>query len=112
GISIEALDAEGERLQALIARLPVSGEALRVHRARLAFPGGQERFAELWLSRTPAGICVEVHPADEFPGEDPATALPAALSAALKGLAHEIRNPLAGMKGAAQLLGRRVESED
>jgi len=113
GISIEALDAEGERLQALIVRLPASGESLRVHRARLAFPGGHERFAELWLSRIPdGGICLEAHPADEFPGEDPATALPAALSAALKGLAHEIRNPLAGMKGAAQLLGRRVESED
>ncbi|MGH8105375.1 MAG: two-component system sensor histidine kinase NtrB, partial [Arenimonas sp.] len=33
-------------------------------------------------------------------------------SAALKGLAHEIRNPLAGMKGAAQLLLRRVDDQD
>ena len=30
--------------------------------------------------------------------------LPFALSASLKGLAHELRNPLAGLKGAAQLL--------
>ena len=113
GMSLDALDAEGERLRALLARVPDAGAPLRVHRARLAFPGGGERFAELWLSRLPAGgVCVEAHPADEFPGEDPATALPAALSAALKGLAHEIRNPLAGMKGAAQLLGRRVEGED
>jgi two-component system nitrogen regulation sensor histidine kinase GlnL len=37
-------------------------------------------------------------------------ALPAALSAALKGLAHEIRNPLAGLKGAAQLLARRAQA--
>ena len=58
------------------------------------------------------GVRLEAHPADEFPGEDPATALPAALSAALKGLAHEIRNPLAGMKGAAQLLARRVEGDE
>src|SRR5690606_26944864 len=58
------------------------------------------------------GVSLEAHPAEEFPGEDPATMLPAALSAALKGLAHEIRNPLAGMKGAAQLLARRVEGDD
>ena len=111
GLSIATLDSEGERLLPLLARLPEAGEAMRVHRARLAFPGGSERFAELWLTRIgDSGVCVEAHPADEFPGEDPATALPAALSAALKGLAHEIRNPLAGMKGAAQLLGRRAES--
>lgn len=113
GMALTELDIEVERVGALLARLPESGEALRVRRARLAFPGGSEHFAELWLSRSEdPGIRVEVHPTEEFPGEDPATALPAALSAALKGLAHEIRNPLAGMKGAAQLLGRRVEGND
>ena len=39
---------------------------------------------------------------------DPTQVLPNALSAALKGLAHELRNPLAGLKGAAQLLARRA----
>ena len=113
GFSLAELDAESERLSPLLSRLPESREPVRVHRARLAIAGSAERFAELWLSRGEAGeILVEAHPAEEFPGEDPATALPAALSAALKGLAHEIRNPLAGMKGAAQLLGRRVEGED
>src|SRR5690606_40155576 len=58
------------------------------------------------------GLRLEAHPSEEFPGEDPATALPAALHAALKGLAHEVRNPLAGLKGAAQLLARRVENGD
>ena len=113
GLALTALDVEDGRLSALLRRLPESGEPLRVHRARLAFPGGGERFAELWLSPDPSGaVRLEAHPSGEFPGEDPATALPAALSAALKGLAHEIRNPLAGLKGAAQLLGRRVEGED
>ncbi len=113
GQALDSLDVEGGRLSALLSRLPDTGESLRVHRARLAFPGGAEHFAQLWLRRDPdGGVQVEAHPTDEFPGQDPATALPAALSAALKGLAHEIRNPLAGMKGAAQLLGRRVEGED
>ena len=113
GMSLSELDAEGGRLAELIPRLPDSGETVRVRRARLAFPGGAERFADLLLSRGDGGgLRLEAHPADEFPGEELATALPAALSAALKGLAHEIRNPLAGMKGAAQLLARRVEGED
>ncbi|PZO09893.1 MAG: PAS domain-containing sensor histidine kinase [Lysobacteraceae bacterium] len=113
GMSITDLDAEGGRLAELLPRLPETGEALRVRRARLGFPGNGERFADLWLARSDdGGLRLEAHPAEEFPGEDPATLLPAALSAALKGLAHEIRNPLAGLKGAAQLLGRRVEGED
>ena len=113
GLALTELDAEDGRLAALLPRLADSGEATRMRRARLAFPGAAERFADLWLARADdGGVRVEAHPADEFPGEDPATALPAALSAALKGLAHEIRNPLAGLKGAAQLLARRVDADD
>jgi two-component system nitrogen regulation sensor histidine kinase GlnL len=108
GLSLEQLDVEAGRLAALLPRLP-RDEALRVRRARLAFPGGAEHFAELWMTAREDGVLLEAHPVKEFPGEDPATSLPAALSAALKGLAHEIRNPLAGLKGAAQLLGRRAE---
>lgn len=109
GLALGELDVESGRLAALLERLPPE-ESLRVRRARLAFPGGAEHFAELWLSAQADGVLVEAHPAEEFPGEHPATSLPAALSAALKGLAHEIRNPLAGLKGAAQLLGRRADA--
>ncbi|MFC4525552.1 PAS domain-containing sensor histidine kinase [Dyella halodurans] len=36
----------------------------------------------------------------------------APLSATLRGFAHEVKNPLAGLRGAAQLLHRRVDDED
>jgi len=111
GVALAELDLETERLAEVLARLPAAGTPVRVHRARLAFPGGSERFAELWLSALEeGGALLEAHATGEFPGEDPAVALPAALSAALKGLAHEIRNPLAGLKGAAQLLARRARA--
>jgi two-component system, NtrC family, nitrogen regulation sensor histidine kinase GlnL len=108
GMHLGELDAEGLRLGALADRVEPGREALRVRRACLGGADGSERFADLWLSRDGERLLIEAHPADEFPGEDPATLLPAALSAALKGLAHEVRNPLAGIKGAAQLLSRRA----
>lgn len=111
GLPLAALDAEGERIDGLRARLREEAGPLRLRRARLCAPAGDERFADLWLAhRDAGGLRLEAQPAEEFPGEDPATLLPAALSAALKGLAHEVRNPLAGIRGAAQLLGRRVRS--
>jgi len=41
----------------------------------------------------------------------PAVTSDTPLSATLRGFAHEVKNPLAGLRGAAQLLQRRVEDE-
>src|SRR5690606_35113467 len=85
GLPLAALEADGERLAGWLAQ--AGDDAIRLRRVPVAFPGGA----------APAAVA------------DPAQALPLALSAALKGLAHELRNPLAGLKGAAQLLARRAE---
>ena len=109
GRSLLALDAEHpERLPDALSRIDADGAPLRLRRVHRRHPEADERFADLWLSAHGDGVLVEAHPVDEFPGDDPALLLPSALSASLKGLAHELRNPLAGLKGAAQLLGRRV----
>ena len=109
-----ALEVEGDSLrQALQAMDDAAEGPRRLRRVALAFLGGEPRFADVWLTREVDGsLLMEAHPVDEFPGGDPARALPLALSAALKGLAHELRNPLAGLKGAAQLLGRRASDAD
>ena len=110
GLPLAALEADGDLLARLLARQDPAGDSARLRRLPLAFPGAAPRFADVVLSaRDDGGWLLEAHPVAEFPGEDPALALPGALSAALKGLAHELRNPLAGLKGAAQLLARRVE---
>ncbi len=111
GTPAAALEREGTALADALRQC--IDAPLRLRRQALAFPGSDElRFADLWLSPRDAGGCwLEAHVVDEFPGEDPAQLLPAALSASLKGLAHELRNPLAGIKGAAQLLARRSDAD-
>jgi two-component system, NtrC family, nitrogen regulation sensor histidine kinase GlnL len=112
GLPLAAFEVEGQRLARILAE-PPAGEQIRLRRLHFGFPGSDTRpYADALLSqRADGGWWIEAHPVDEFPGDDPATVLPSALSAALKGLAH-VRNPLAGLKGAAQLLSRRVESDE
>lgn len=110
GQPLAALEQGGDLLRRALAAQ--AGDApVRLRRIALAWLGGEPRFADAWLSRDGGGWRLEAHPVDEFPGEDPALVLPSALSAALKGLAHELRNPLAGLKGAAQLLARRQDAD-
>ncbi|KAF1700777.1 two-component system sensor histidine kinase NtrB [Pseudoxanthomonas suwonensis] len=106
GQPLAALEQEGDAL----ARFLEQGEreVLRLHRIALGVPGEAPHMADGWLTRVDGGWLLEAHPSDGLAVPDPAQALPGALQAALKGLAHELRNPLAGLKGAAQLLSRRA----
>lgn len=113
GLPLAALEFQGEALAQAIAAI-AAHESRRLPRLALAFPGAAPRFADAWVTALEdgGGWLLELHPVDEFPGGDPVAALPSALSAALRGLAHELRNPLAGLKGAAQLLARRIDADD
>lgn len=64
---------------------------------------GEQLLADVTLQ--PVGACsllLEVHVLVD------AAVTPSPLSATLRGFAHEVKNPLAGLRGAAQLLQRRV----
>ncbi len=106
GQPLAALEQEGDALARFLRQ--DERDTLRLKRSALGLPGETPHYADGWLTRTGEGWLLEVHPADGYPELDTAQSLPGALAAALKGLAHELRNPLAGMKGAAQLLARRA----
>ena len=116
GQPLAALEMDGDAMARLFQNKLLQNtdrDVLRLPRMVLGLPGESQRFAEGWLSPLDdGGWLLEAHPVDEFPALDPAQALPNALGAALKGLAHELRNPLAGLKGAAQLLARRALHRD
>ena len=72
----------------------------------LAAPSGHEITADIALQPFEGGLLMEVHAlAEPLASSSP-------LSATLRGFAHEVKNPLAGLRGAAQLLQRRVDNED
>ena len=63
----------------------------------------------------PAEMLVELHSVDRLlriSREENQFVQQQAMQEILRGLAHEIKNPLGGLRGAAQLLERQLDSED
>ncbi|WP_458070721.1 two-component system sensor histidine kinase NtrB [Rhodanobacter sp. BL-MT-08] len=91
---------------ALAARVLVQQRPLQLRGLTLFTAVGRETLVDIAIQPFEAGLLLEVH----------ALAEPAAsgspLSATLRGFAHEVKNPLAGLRGAAQLLQRRVGTDD
>ncbi|HZX70573.1 MAG TPA: ATP-binding protein [Rhodanobacter sp.] len=88
------------------AQVLAQQQAVQWRHATLREPGGREFGADLALQPFDDGLLLEVHVlAEPVAGQ-------ASVSATLRGFAHEVRNPLAGLRGAAQLLQRRVDDED
>jgi two-component system nitrogen regulation sensor histidine kinase GlnL len=90
---------------ALAAQRALTGnDVLRLRGMRLATLQGRELLADLDLQGQGDGtLLLEVHVLAA------ASLAPTPLSATLRGFAHEVKNPLAGLRGAAQLLERRVD---
>ncbi|HEY8586769.1 MAG TPA: ATP-binding protein [Rhodanobacter sp.] len=88
------------------ARVQAEQRSLQWRGMTLMTAGGRAIVADVALQPLDGGLLLEIHERVE----PPSTGSP--LSATLRGFAHEVKNPLAGLRGAAQLLQRRVGSDD
>ncbi len=98
----------GAGLAAHLDRVRAEHRGFHLRAVTLGLARGRELLADLLLQPLDDGrVMVEVHPlaTDLHAGTTP-------LSATLRGFAHEVKNPLAGLRGAAQLLQRRVRDDD
>lgn len=72
----------------------------------LTASSGRQTQVDIAMQSLDGGLLLEVHALPEsLSSHSP-------LSATLRGFAHEVKNPLAGLRGAAQLLQRRVGNPD
>jgi two-component system nitrogen regulation sensor histidine kinase GlnL len=106
GENLAVLDAKPPQISDAVARAFAQERRVWLREARLRTAIG-DRSADLALTPLDARtLLLEVLP----PRGDAAAGM--RLSESLRGFAHEVRGPLAGMRGAAQLLQRRVDAPD
>ncbi|MEO7149106.1 MAG: histidine kinase dimerization/phospho-acceptor domain-containing protein, partial [Rhodanobacteraceae bacterium] len=100
GSPLSALPPDGARLHASAQGVLGGQSAVRVRGVRLCATPGSERQLDVSFAPLREGVLLEARPAETMPPVS-------RLSESLRGFAHEVRNPLAAISGAAQLLQRR-----
>ena len=102
-----------------------SGQSFTARSIRLRLPQGAELQVDYTVtayaprsvarvSTIPSGLIVEVSPADstaQIRRDEAQASIQESARQLLRGLAHEVKNPLGGVRGAAQLLERELPTE-
>ncbi|HYW05195.1 MAG TPA: nitrogen regulation protein NR(II) [Gammaproteobacteria bacterium] len=108
-----------DELCAQLRQVLDSGDPYTVREFDLPLPGGRQVTADIAI--TPmreageAALLLEIVPLDRrlrITREEALLAQQQVSRTVLRGLAHEIKNPLGGLRGAAQLLERELEDPD
>lgn len=101
GQTLAALRPDGERLHASTLRARAESSTLHVRDVVICPAPGRESHLDFTITPNQDGMWIETHPARPASGAT-------RVSESLRGFAHEIRNPLAAISGAAQLLEQRA----
>ena len=102
-----------DALGALVRRARQTETPIREHRLVIDLPGQPPFESEAAALPLPSGaILLTLGPRSQAPGGDRATEQIRSVAGMGRTLAHEIKNPLAGIRGAAQLLKTNADLED
>lgn len=107
GCPLEVLGEAADALTALIERARITQAPSMLRGLEISARSASVRI-DVTASECDAGVLLEMHAQNPH---DAAQA-PTQISQTLRGLAHEVKNPLAGLRGAAQLLQRRAADAD
>jgi two-component system nitrogen regulation sensor histidine kinase GlnL len=105
---LQVLGVAAPAIGELIARARATHSVLAVRGFELATRDPPLR-TDVAVTAEDDGVLLEIHA--HAPHEGSARTAPR-ISQSLRGLAHEVKNPLAGLRGAAQLLQRRAVEPD
>jgi two-component system nitrogen regulation sensor histidine kinase GlnL len=119
GRHIDELFADAGRVCSLLANAHETGQAVNQRGCRIELANGKELVVN--CTHTPIslpggveGVMLELRKVDHHlrvDQEEQLIAQQEASRALLRGLAHEIKNPLGGLRGAAQLLQQEINDE-
>ncbi len=113
---IEEWLSSSEDELAVLRQSLASGHPYSKREARLVTQTGQELTVDYSVNPIPeAGILLEIQARDRLiriEREEELLTRHASARVLVRGLAHEIKNPLGGIRGAAQLLDRELDREE
>ena len=105
GVILADFGTAGAVLAPIAQRARQQQNAVASRSERVVASSGEVFSADIIASATQdGGVVLEIHRV----APEGVVAPPSRLSESLRGLAHEVKNPLAGIRGAAQLLKRRL----
>ncbi len=120
GLDLRQLLPEAKVLADALMRIAASGDPLTERDMQLVLPSAAVITVDCVMTPISeptvlSGILVELLDLDrhkQISREEQLMCQNESARALVRGLAHEIRNPLGGLRGAAQLLDRELESEE
>lgn len=107
----QSIGSIGDSLERWCQRVGERGGSMAIAETTLR-PNGER--VDLWLQTIESDVLIEVHPVAERVHQREITERAdrqQAMALLARGLAHELRNPLAGVRGAAQLIEHSKDAE-